>query len=126
MRREENRFCTDILSRFLQRDNFSFFEGGWMDEVTGDYLHGELKKQEYKERINSIKRFERQLTDNGYLVMKFFFHIGKKEQKKRMKELLNDARIQSGGYLRRIYGRMKHYDECKEVFDEYLEADKSA
>ena len=61
-----------------------FFEGGWMDEVTGDYLSGKLKKKEYKDRVGSIKRFERQLTDNGYLVMKFFFHIGKKEQKKRM------------------------------------------
>ena len=41
-------------------------------------------------KIDSIRRFERQLTDNGYLVMQFFCHISKKEQKKRIEELCSD------------------------------------
>ena len=57
-------------------------DSGWMDEVTGLRLHGKLGRREYEMRIDSIRRFERQLTDNGYLVMKFFFHISEKEQKK--------------------------------------------
>ena len=97
-----------------------FFEGGWMDEVTEDYLSGKLKKKEYKDRINSIKRFERQLTDNGYLVMKFFFHIGKKEQKKRMDALLDDKNTKWRVSKKDIRQNEK-YDECKKVFDEYLD-----
>ena len=31
--------------------------------------------EECRERIRSINAFERQLTDNGYLVVKFFLHI---------------------------------------------------
>ena len=58
-----------------------------MDEVTKGRLRGELSDKQYAERIESIKRFERQLTDNGYLVLKLFFQIGKKEQKKRLEEL---------------------------------------
>ena len=42
-----------------------------MSEVTREKLRGELSEQEYKRKIESIKRFERQLTDNGYLLMKF-------------------------------------------------------
>ena len=61
---------------------YEFLDGSWMDEVTGDYLKGDLTAQEYQHRMNSIKIFERQLTDNGYLVLKFFFHIDEKEQKK--------------------------------------------
>ena len=33
------------------------------------------------------------LTDNGYLVMKFFFHISQEEQKKRLKGLEKDENI---------------------------------
>ena len=58
-----------------------------MDEVTKGRLRGELSDKQYAERIESIKRFERQLTDNSYLVLKLFFQIGKKEQKKRLEEL---------------------------------------
>ena len=39
---------------------------------------------EYEKRIESIRRFERQLTDNGYLVLKFFMHIEKEEQDSRI------------------------------------------
>lgn len=69
---------------------FVFMDSGWMSEVTSQKLSGELSEEEYKKRIESIKRFERQLTDNGYLLLKFFFNIDKKEQKKRLKKLVED------------------------------------
>lgn len=62
---------------------FAFLVGSWMKEVTRDFVQGELDEKEYNNRLASIKCFERQLTDNGYLVLKFFFHIDEKEQKKR-------------------------------------------
>lgn len=71
-------------------------------------------------RLDSIRRFERQLTDNGYLVMKFFFHISKKEQKKRIKNLLEDIdtawRVGANDKWQN-----KHYEKCMEVFEHYLE-----
>ena len=69
---------------------FEFLDGSWMDEVTREYLQGEMTKDTYQSRMDSIKKFERQLTDNGYLVLKFFFHIDEKEQKKRIDGLLDD------------------------------------
>ena len=52
-------------------------------------LRGTLDEKGYASPIDSVKRFERQLTDNGYLVMKFFFNIEEKEQKKRLDGLLS-------------------------------------
>ena len=52
-----------------------FLDSGWMDEITQECLNDNLTEEDYKKKIDSVKRFERQLTDNGYLVMKFFFHI---------------------------------------------------
>mgnify|MGYP000541426427 FL=1 len=45
-------------------------------------------EKEYASRIESVRNFERQLTDNGYLVLKFFMQIEKKEQKEREQNLL--------------------------------------
>ena len=51
-----------------------------MDEVVKDVLHDKIGEKEYKKKIESVKRFERQLTDNGYLVMKFFFQISRNQE----------------------------------------------
>ena len=51
---------------------FVFMDSGWMSEVTRQKLRAELSDEQYNKRVESIKRFERQLTDNGYLLLKFF------------------------------------------------------
>ena len=69
----------------------SFFDGSWMGEVTYSKLTGNIDDQKYKSYLTSIKRFERQLNDNGYLVVKFFFHIDEKTQRTRLKDLESDT-----------------------------------
>lgn len=98
---------------------FMFLDSGWMDEVTGECLDGTLNEKDYKKKIESIKRFERQLTDNGYLVMKFFFHISQKEQKKRIDALKSDKNT-SWRVGEKDSWQNKHYDKCLAVFDRYL------
>lgn len=97
-----------------------FLDSGWMDEVVRTRVHGEMDQKTYEQRIESIRRFERQLTDNGYLVMKFFCHISEKEQKKRIEGLLDDIdtrwRVSENDKWQN-----KHYEKCLGVFDRYLE-----
>ncbi|MDE6761653.1 MAG: polyphosphate:AMP phosphotransferase [Lachnospiraceae bacterium] len=102
-----------------QAGKFMFFDGGWMDEVTRAYLHGNITENQYKERVVSIKNFERQLTDNGYLVMKFFFHIDEKEQKKRIEGLLEDKNTRWRVGEDDLW-QNKNYDKCLTVYDQYL------
>ena len=44
----------------------------------------------WQERFDDINRFERHLDRNGTLVLKFFLHLSKKEQKRRFVERLDD------------------------------------
>ena len=37
-----------------------FLDSGWMDEVVKDVLHDKIGEKEYKKKIESVKRFERQ------------------------------------------------------------------
>ena len=112
-------FANRYFVKIPEAGKFEFLDSGWMDEVTKGRLRGELSDKQYAERIESIKRFERQLTDNGYLVLKLFFQIGKKEQKKRLEELEGnkDTAWRVG---ENDWWQNKHYDKCEEVYDKYL------
>lgn len=44
----------------------------------------------WKMRYKQINRFEKNLTQNGMLILKFFLHVSKKEQKKRFLERIDD------------------------------------
>lgn len=44
----------------------------------------------WQQRYKQIRRFEKNLTDNGMIIMKFFLHVSKKEQKKRFLERIED------------------------------------
>ncbi|MCR4805207.1 MAG: polyphosphate:AMP phosphotransferase [Clostridia bacterium] len=120
---EEKRY--PFLRRYLleipEAGKFTFFDGYWMNEVTGKRLDGKLSEQEYRTRIRSINTTERSLTDNGYLVMKFFLHISRKEQEKRLRALKEDKNTRwrvSEDDLR----ENRRYDEAMEVYSQYLSA----
>ena len=47
-------------------------------------------KDIWKERFKSIRAFERHLARNGTLVLKFFLHVSKEEQRKRLLDRLEE------------------------------------
>jgi polyphosphate:AMP phosphotransferase len=118
---EEKRY--PFLYRFIKEipeaGKFRFFDTCWMEEVVDGVLEGKLTEEVYQKRVHSINVIERQLCDNGYLVVKLFFHISKKEQKKRHDALRDNKntswRVQEDDLLQN-----KQYDKCMDVFDRYL------
>jgi polyphosphate:AMP phosphotransferase len=98
---------------------FKFFDTCWMKEVTDGVCRGTLSDEDYQTRIRSLNTTERQLTDNGYLIMKFFFHISKKEQKKRL-DSLQENKNTSWRVSEEDLWQNRHYDTCLEIFDRYL------
>jgi len=44
----------------------------------------------WKHRYSDINHFEKHLTRNGIIVLKFYLHMSKEEQRKRLLERLND------------------------------------
>lgn len=62
----------------------------WYSDIYSEAFDGELTADEIKSRVESVNTFERQLVDSRTLILKFFLHISKKEQRKRFDELLAD------------------------------------
>ena len=50
-----------------------------------------IDKEFWERRYKQIRRFEKNLTDNGMVILKFFLHVSKKEQKKRFLERIDDT-----------------------------------
>jgi len=98
----------------------SVLDRSWYQELALSYIEGDISKDEYKGRIMSANTFERQLSDDGYLIIKFFLQISKKEQKKRF-EKLEDRSSTSWRVTEKDWKRNKHYNEYYEEFDSMLE-----
>ena len=119
---EERRrpFLYRFFEKIPEAGKFTFLDSGWMDQIMKERLDGKLDDKAYAQRVDSVKRFERGLTDNGYLVLKFFFHISKKEQENRIEALLSEKdtawRVSEGDLWQN-----RHYDKCLEAFDRYLD-----
>lgn len=102
----------------------SIFDGGWMDEVTKAYLHGQINKKEYDERVTSIVNYERQLRDNGYLVLKFFLNIDEKTQRNRLSKLAENKNTKWRVSDEDLW-QNRHYDKFKKLYKDYIKATDS-
>ena len=98
---------------------FTFLDSGWMNEICMGRARKEFDSKEYAKKVESVQRFERQLVDNGYLVMKFFCHISREEQKKRM-DKLSEKKDTRWRVSEEDVWQNKHYKRCLKIFDNYL------
>lgn len=112
-------FLYRYMKEIPEAGKFAFLDSGWMEQTVKDCLDDRLNEDRYAERIDSIKRFERQLTDNGYLVLKFFMHIEHEEQTRRIKKLLDekDTRWRVSAFDK---WQNEHYKKCRKIFDRYM------
>ena len=89
------------------------------EQICREHLEGKTDEKEYASRIESVRNFERQLTDNGYLVLKFFMQIEKKEQKEREQDLLESKDTK---WRVSLFDQWEntHYKKCKKAFSKYM------
>ncbi len=66
------------------------FFGSWYTAPILDRAYGEIGGRVLDQRMEEIVRFERMLTDEGALLLKFWFHLSKSDQRKRLKSLAKD------------------------------------
>jgi AMP-polyphosphate phosphotransferase len=62
----------------------------WYGRVLVERVDRIVKKSLWAEAYSQINEFEHWLADDGQVIVKFWLHISKKEQKKRFRETLKD------------------------------------
>lgn len=67
------------------------FNRSHYESVLVERVHQLVPKKEENRRYEEIIEFEKMLVSEGTVILKFFLHIKKKEQKKRLEERLEDS-----------------------------------
>jgi AMP-polyphosphate phosphotransferase len=62
------------------------FDRSWYGRVLVERVEKFASEDEWKRAYDEINNFEKTLTDDGAILLKFFVHISKDEQKKRFEE----------------------------------------
>lgn len=66
------------------------FNRSHYEDVLVVRVHNLVPEPVWRKRYDQIKNFEKQLAQEGTVILKFFLHIDKDEQKQRLQDRLND------------------------------------
>ncbi len=100
---------------------FVFLDSGWLSETADDMINGRIDDETLERRLWQIRTFDRQLKDNGYLVVKLFLQIPQEEQKRRMEKLQNDKNTRWRVSEKDIL-QVKKREKYEKIYDRILEA----
>jgi polyphosphate:AMP phosphotransferase len=72
------------------RGRIGLFLSSWYSRPNLDRVYRRISAADLDEELNRIAAFERTLADDGAVILKFWMHLGKTAQKKRLKKLEED------------------------------------
>ena len=78
------------------KGKIGIFDGSWYTWPILERAHGRIKTSDLDQDMARVARFEQMLIHEGALVLKFWMHLGKTVQKKRLKSLEKDPRPAGG------------------------------
>ncbi|MEJ6951341.1 phosphate--AMP phosphotransferase [Natronospora cellulosivora (SeqCode)] len=86
---EEKRhpFLWRFWRKIPERGQIAIMNRSWYQRVVEEFVEYEVPEQDWAFSYKDINFFEKQLVNDNYLILKFFLHISKEEQKKRFLNL---------------------------------------
>jgi polyphosphate kinase 2 (PPK2 family) len=97
----------------------AIFDRSWYRQVLADRMHGKLDEPEWRSYCEDILSFERQLADDGTVILKFWLHISKKEQGRRFRKLLSD-RLTAWQITEEDRWQNRHYRQVRVAVEDLL------
>src|ERR1700742_2518944 len=68
------------------------FNRSHYEDVLSPWVHGHISAKEAARHMEEIIDFERMLSDNGVVILKFFLHISRDEQTRRLQERIDEKK----------------------------------
>jgi PPK2 family polyphosphate:nucleotide phosphotransferase len=101
------------------KGDFGIFNRSQYEDVIVVRVHDLVPRSVWKARYDQINAFERHLTLNGVTILKFFLHISKDEQKKRIQDRMNDPerrwKLSPADFKERDY-----WDDYQQAYEDAL------
>jgi len=114
----EHDFLWRIEQRVPRRRMIGIFNRSQYEDVIVPRVHKTLPESVWSARYDQINEFERVLTQNSVVILKFFLHVSRDEQKKRLTDRLNDRK-------KNWKFRLGDLDD-RELWSEYTDAYRDA
>ncbi|MGN6505437.1 MAG: polyphosphate kinase 2 family protein [Tepidisphaeraceae bacterium] len=96
------------------------FNRSHYESVLVERVHNLVPKSVWKERYAHINHFEKLLADEGTTIVKFYLHISRDEQARRMQDRLEDAK-KNWKFSPADLEERKLWDDYMKAFDDALE-----
>ncbi|HKR13512.1 MAG TPA: polyphosphate kinase 2 family protein [Pyrinomonadaceae bacterium] len=102
--------------------NRSYYEETLVVRVHPEYLQAQRlpanpTKNFWQQRFQDISNFERYLTNNGIILLKFFLHVSKEEQKERFLARIDEP-AKNWKFSMKDVNERQHWDEYMHAYEE--------
>ena len=96
------------------KGKIGMFLGSWYTAPILDRVKSKIKSEMFENSMENIARFEKMLTDEGALILKFWMHLSKAKQEVRLKTLEKTAKTR-WRVSSRDWAHFKLYDKFRKV-----------
>ncbi|GAK50519.1 hypothetical protein U14_01750 [Candidatus Moduliflexus flocculans] len=101
------------------KGRIAVFDRSWYGRVLVERIDKLVKKADWTRSYQEISSFERQLCSEGTLIIKFFLHISKEEQRKRF-DKLEESKTTSWKVNKEDWRHHDQYGEYHDAVEEML------
>jgi polyphosphate kinase 2 (PPK2 family) len=98
----------------------AIFDRSWCGRVLVERVDGLTSEREWRKAYRDVVDFEQTLSDDGYVLVKFWLHIDRKEQRRRFKLLEKDP-LKNWQVTDEDWEHHRKYDQYLLAVEEMLE-----
>jgi len=113
-------FMWKFWTRTPEKGRINIFDTSWYSEIISRNMNEHYSADRLNGIYQQIISFEKQLTDDGTLIIKFFLHVSADEQKQRFKKLESMPQTQ-WRVTERDWENHRHYGELLRMYDNMIE-----
>jgi PPK2 family polyphosphate:nucleotide phosphotransferase len=95
------------------------FNRSHYEDVLVVRVHSLVPEKVWKERYRQINQFERHLSENNVTILKFYLHISKAEQARRIRARIED-KTKNWKYAESDLKERKRWDDYQEAYEDAL------
>jgi polyphosphate:AMP phosphotransferase len=107
------------------KGRIGIYFGAWYTDPISHRAYGKIKDAELTGALDEIVRFEKMLTDEGALVLKFWFHLSRERQRERIAKLESDP-LTRWRVSRQDKKHLKMYDDFRAISEHVLRETSTA
>lgn len=106
-------------TRLPEDGQAALFDHSWYGRVLVERVEKFVSKKAWRVAYEQINEFERWLADDGQVLVKLFFHISQKEQRRRLEKMERDP-LEHWKVEKEDWHRNKRYASWVEAIEEML------